>query len=137
MDLEFRSYRIEDGYMRDPSLLMFGPRIVCTAHSEHDAPQRRRPHCKDCRPVPGTQLVKVPQVSRLQLRLGIVVGIDAGRVHVMWNPWTTTEGCSEGELRRLMGVLDARERKRQRWQERKRERTELNEMTPKKEEATP
>lgn len=101
MAMEFRSYRDADGYMRDPSLLMDGPIA------------------------PGTLIIKVPVVATINLRVGVIVAVHDGQVDVMWQPWTEDRSIADGQLRKRMGIPNARERKRLKWELKKQQRVQL------------
>lgn len=109
MEAEFKSYRQVDGFFVDPSLL-------------YEKPLR-----------PGTLLTKVPAVSDLNVRTGLVVGLGDGLVHVLWNAWLPDPGRPAFELRERLGVHDeVRVRRHQKFlkrQERSRKHRESIERT--------
>ena len=98
MGAEFRTYRRSDGFFSDPSVLYERPLA------------------------PGTFLTKVPVVRSIDLRTGMVVAVTEEHVFVVWNGWRSDERVQDGELRKRMGIPNAKERKRAQWERKKKER---------------
>lgn len=86
-DLVFETHYDRHGYMKDPSLLFDGPIA------------------------PGTLIIKVPVVSQINLRVGMIVAVHSGQVDVVWHPWSSDPTIKDGELRQRLGIPNSRQRR--------------------------
>lgn len=90
MEIEFERYHDRIGYLKQHMILWQGPRA------------------------PGTLIIYVPTVARMDLRVGFILAVHSGAVDVLWNPWRSGVRFNDGELRQLMGIPNSEQRRRKR-----------------------
>lgn len=87
--MHFETYPDKHGYLKQRNVLLFGPRE------------------------PGTLIAYVPTVARMDLRLGMIVAVHSDRVDVVWNRWRENPAIQDGQLRQLMGIPNAEQRRQE------------------------